>query len=44
MRASGDADVARTRALYAGCGDDEEARVRDCYRVGEDVVLVRKVL
>jgi ribosomal protein S18 acetylase RimI-like enzyme len=34
----------RTRAFYRRCGYDEEARIRDFYRAGEDKVVFRKVL
>ena len=32
------------RAFYRSCGYDEEARVRDYYEPGDDMVLFRKVL
>jgi GNAT superfamily N-acetyltransferase len=34
----------RTRAFYARCGYDEEARIRDFYAAGEDKVVFRKAL
>ncbi|HEX8627402.1 MAG TPA: GNAT family N-acetyltransferase [Catenuloplanes sp.] len=34
----------RARAFYLACGYDEEARVRDYYRTGDDMVLFRKAL
>lgn len=34
----------RARAFYRACGYDEEARVRDYYEDGDDMVLFRKVL
>ena len=35
---------ARARAFYASCGYDEEARVRDYYEPGDDMILFRKDL
>ena len=35
---------ARARAFYAACGYGEEARVRDYYGDGDDMVLFRKAL
>lgn len=35
---------ARARAFYARCGYDEEARVRDYFETGDDMVLFRKAL
>lgn len=35
---------ARARAFYLACGYDEEARVRDYFETGDDMVLFRKVL
>ena len=34
----------RTRAFYAGCGYEEEARIRDYWTLGDDLVVFRKVL
>ncbi|YAF94146.1 MAG: GNAT family N-acetyltransferase [Nodularia sp. CChRGM 3473] len=34
----------RTRAFYAKCGYEEEARIRDFYAAGDDKVMFRKVL
>lgn len=34
----------RTRAFYAKCGYEEEARIRDFYTVGDDKIVYRKVL
>ncbi len=44
VETSGLPAYARTRAFYANCGYDEEARVRDFYAAGEDMVLFRKAL
>lgn len=44
VETSGTADYARARAFYAGCGYGDEARVRDYYEAGADMVLFRKVL
>lgn len=44
VETSGLVDFARTRTFYAKCGYEEEARVRDYYATGEDMVLFRKVL
>jgi GNAT superfamily N-acetyltransferase len=35
---------ARARAFYLACGYDEEARVRDYFGTGDDMVLFRKAL
>lgn len=35
---------ARARAFYLACGYDEEARVRDYFENGDDMVLLRKTL
>ena len=35
---------ARTRAFYAYCGYDEEARIREFYQAGEDKIVFRKAL
>lgn len=34
----------RTRAFYDKCGYEEEARVRDYYQPGDDMVMFRKAL
>jgi ribosomal protein S18 acetylase RimI-like enzyme len=34
----------RTRTFYKKCGYDEEARVRDYYEPGDDMILFRKML
>lgn len=44
VETSGLPDYERTRKFYAKCGYDEEARVRDFWSVGDDMVLFRKVL
>ena len=44
VETSGLPDFARTREFYAKCGYEEEARVRDYYAAGEDMMLFRKVL
>jgi len=44
VETSGLPDFALTREFYAKCGYEEEARVRDYYAAGEDMVLFRKVL
>lgn len=41
---SGLASFARTRAFYDRAGYDQEARVRDYYEPGDDLVLYRKDL
>ena len=33
-----------TRAFYRKCGYDEEARIRDYYKAGDDKIVYRKVL
>jgi GNAT superfamily N-acetyltransferase len=38
------ASFERTRAFYAKCGYEEEARIRDFYTVGADKIVFRKVL
>lgn len=35
---------ARARAFYLACGYDEEARVRDYFETGDDMVMFRKAL
>lgn len=44
VETSGTAEYARTRAFYVQCGYDQEARVRDYYEPGADMVLFRKAL
>ncbi|WP_221090904.1 GNAT family N-acetyltransferase [Deinococcus aquaedulcis] len=44
VETSGTPDYARTRAFYVQCGYEEEARVRDYYEAGADMVLFRKAL
>ena len=44
VETSGSDGFARTRAFYRRCGYDEEARIREYYAAGEDMVLFRKAL
>lgn len=44
VETSGLPEFAQTRKFYVKCGYDEEARVRDYYAAGEDMVVFRKVL
>ena len=44
VETSGSEDFDLTRTFYTKCGYEQEARVRDYYAVGEDMVLFRKVL
>jgi ribosomal protein S18 acetylase RimI-like enzyme len=44
VQTSGMASFARTRAFYERCGYEQEARVRDYYEPGDDMVLYRKDL
>lgn len=44
VETSGLPTFARTRAFYATCGYEQEARVRDYYEPGEDMILFRKDL
>jgi ribosomal protein S18 acetylase RimI-like enzyme len=44
VETSGLPDFAHTRAFYARCGYEQEARIRDFYRAGEDKVVFRKAL
>jgi ribosomal protein S18 acetylase RimI-like enzyme len=44
VETSGLEDFALTRTFYTTCGYEQEARVRDYYAAGEDMVLFRKVL
>jgi hypothetical protein len=38
------ADFQRTRSFYHKYGYDEEARIRDFYKAGDDKIVCRKVL
>ncbi len=44
VETSGLPDFFRTRAFYASCGYEDEARIRDFYAAGDDKVVFRKVL
>ncbi|WP_017314319.1 GNAT family N-acetyltransferase [Mastigocladopsis repens] len=44
VETSGLPALERTRAFYAKCGYEEEARIRDFYAAGDDKVVFRKVL
>lgn len=44
VETSGLPDFALTRKFYVKCGYEEEARVRDYFGSGDDMVLFRKVL
>lgn len=44
VETSGLPEFALTRAFYKKCGYEEEARIRDFYRAGEDKVVFRKAL
>jgi ribosomal protein S18 acetylase RimI-like enzyme len=44
VETSGLPAFARTRAFYVKCGYEEEARIRDYYTAGDDMVVFRKVL
>ncbi len=44
IETSGLGSFERTRAFYRSLGYDEEARVRDYYKAGEDKVIFRKLL
>ena len=44
VETSGLPEFDRTRAFYAKCGYEEEARIRDFYAKGDDKVVFRKVL
>ncbi|MFB8247969.1 GNAT family N-acetyltransferase [Streptomyces sp. NPDC055952] len=41
---SGTAQFDRTRSFYLGCGYDQEARVRDYWTDGDDLLIFRKAL
>jgi ribosomal protein S18 acetylase RimI-like enzyme len=44
VETSGLESFERTRAFYRKCGYNEEARIRDFYREGEDKIVYRKAL
>ena len=44
VETSGSPDFERTRAFYTKCGYEAEARIRDYYAAGEDMVMFRKAL
>jgi ribosomal protein S18 acetylase RimI-like enzyme len=44
VETSGVASFERTRAFYRRCGYEEEARIRDFYKAGDDKVIFRKAL
>lgn len=44
VETSGLPSFERTRAFYRKCGYDEEARIRDFYKAGEDKIVYRKAL
>jgi ribosomal protein S18 acetylase RimI-like enzyme len=44
VETSGLASFERTRAFYRKCGYDEEARIRDFYKAGDDKIVYRKAL
>ena len=44
VETSGLPAYARTRAFYLGCGYEQEARVRDFYAPGDDMVVFRTLL
>jgi ribosomal protein S18 acetylase RimI-like enzyme len=44
VETSGDAACERTRQFYVKCCYEQEARVRDYYAAGEDMVLFRKAV
>ena len=44
VETSGTTDLERTRAFYRKYGFDEEARIRDYYRAGDDKIIFRKAL
>ena len=44
VETSGLESFERTRAFYRKCGYDEEARIRDFYKAGDDKVIYRNVL
>jgi ribosomal protein S18 acetylase RimI-like enzyme len=44
VETSGLPSFERTRAFYRKCGYDEEARIRDFYKAGDDKIVYRKML
>jgi ribosomal protein S18 acetylase RimI-like enzyme len=44
VETSGLASFERTRGFYRKCGYDEEARIRDFYKAGDDKIIFRKAL
>lgn len=44
VETSGLPDFERTRAFYRKCGYDEEARIRDFYKAGDDKIVYCKAL
>ncbi len=44
VETSGLPSFERTRAFYRKCGYEEEARIRDFYKAGEDKIIFRKLL
>ncbi len=44
VETSGLPDFERTRTFYRKCGYDEEARIRDFYKAGDDKIVYRKAL
>jgi ribosomal protein S18 acetylase RimI-like enzyme len=44
VETSGLPGLERTRAFYRKCGYDEEARIRDFYKAGDDKIVYRKAL
>ena len=44
VETSGTAELGRTRAFYRKYGFNEEARIRDYYRAGDDKIIFRKDL
>ena len=44
VETSGLGSFERTRAFYRKCGYDDEARIRDFYKAGDDKIVFRKAL
>ncbi len=44
VETSGLPALERTRAFYRKCGYDQEARIRDFYKAGDDKIVFRKAL
>ncbi|HBL12668.1 MAG TPA: GNAT family N-acetyltransferase [Cyanobacteria bacterium UBA11162] len=44
VETSGLPSFERTRAFYRKCGYDQEARIRDFYKAGDDKIVYRKAL